>query len=250
MCGILGYVGEPSEGQWGQTHRLLEALFLNSEKRGKHATGFVARTAPFKAPLYRRIITDKAPLPASQFITNNSKWRSLRHHRCSMFVGHVRMATHGDPAEPMNNHPHQGENVWLVHNGVIYGHELTAHQHGLRLNSQCDSELILRMVESVKEPAQGLQRAMDRLRGSMAVALLDAKRHIVWLARNEGRPLWTLKLRGDRRWFFASEQEILLEAIEQVLGMTTKHRIEILLPLASGYVHGLSPYGMLMALEQ
>ena len=212
MCGIIGYVGEPSEGQWGQTHQLLEALFLLSEKRGRHATGFVARTAPFKAPLYRNIITDKAPLPVSQFIEHNGKWRSLKHRRCSMVIGHVRMATHGDPAEPMNNHPHQGDDLWLVHNGVIYGHELTAHQHGFRLQSRCDSELILRMVESTIQPAQGLQRAMERLKGSMALAILDAKRHIVWLARNDGRPLWVTKI--DRRWFFASERDGILERVE------------------------------------
>ncbi|QNN21763.1 hypothetical protein HED60_05580 [Planctomycetales bacterium ZRK34] len=248
MCGIIGYVGEPSEGQWEQTHQLLESLFLLSEKRGRHATGFVATTSPYKFPINMNIISDKQAHPASQFIKDSGPWRGLRHRRCSMVLGHVRYATHGSPAEDHNNHPHEGASgLWLVHNGVLIGHETTARQYRLLLQSDCDSEVILRLVETTKHPADGLRRALQIVHGSMAVAMLDVKRQLLWLARNDGRPLWVAKM--GRRWFIASEREILINATHQTSGNSYWDDIDILVPLASGHIHALSPLGRYVALE-
>ena len=249
MCGILGFTGQPSEGQWGETHRLLEALFLASEHRGQHATGFVARAEPYKARHPSRTVMDKRPVPASQFVGRSHAWRALRTRRCSTVVGHVRWATHGSPRDNRNNHPFVGRHgLYLVHNGVLLNHEGTCERKGLALTTECDSEAILRIVEAARHPYIGLDDALRHLRGSMAVAVYDAKHNTTYLARNDGRPLWLLRTRNDCRWFFASTREILLEAFTRVLGSHARDHIEYLFPLAAGHVHVLGIDGTLRGL--
>ena len=249
MCGILGYTGQPDEGQWEQTHQLLEALFLVSQQRGEDATGFVARTEPFKHPLAGNIVLDKQPLAAHDFLTRSAAWRGLRHRRCTTVVGHVRWATHGSPADNRHNHPLVGHSsLYVVHNGILTGHRETAQRHGLRLSTEVDSELILRFVESAKHPATGLDMALRKVDGSMTAVVYDGRRNALYLARDEGRPLWLLKLSNDRRWFFASTREILAEAFEAVLSENWMDKVEILTPLASGSVHVLTSSGRLVGL--
>jgi glucosamine 6-phosphate synthetase-like amidotransferase/phosphosugar isomerase protein len=249
MCGILGFSGYVREGQWSETYDLLNALLVASECRGKDATGFVARTEPLKNCLAANIVLDKAPMPASQFIDQNPSWRSLKHTRSSSCLLHVRWATHGSPADNRNNHPLVGHSsLYLVHNGVLTDHKGTAEKHGLKLQTDCDSELILRMVESAKHPAVGLDNALRRVKGSMAAVVYDGQRDCLYLARDAGRPLWLMRLAHDRRWWFASTREILLAAMEAVLGQGVMSKVETLFPLAAGSVHVLTNSGRLISL--
>ena len=141
----------------------------------------------------------------------------------------------------MNNHPFKGrEQLYLVHNGILADHEGYCRRRGLSLRTACDSEAILRMMESAETPALGLDETVNTMRGSMAVAVYDGKEDVTYLARNDGRPFWLLRLQNDRRWFYASTREILLDALERVMGSAASDRIEILIPLAAGQVHVLS----------
>ena len=72
-----------------------------------------------------------------------------------MVLGHVRWATHGNPKDNRNNHPHvcSGGRYFLVHNGVISNHLDITDRYGLRLRSDCDSEILLRLVENFRNPA-------------------------------------------------------------------------------------------------
>ena len=250
MCGILGYAGNVPEGKWGETYALLEALFLKSEKRGQDATGFVARTEPYKNPLASDIVLSKQPIPASRFISEDSSWRELRHRRCSMVLGHVRWATHGSPADNFNNHPLVGQDgLYLVHNGILAGHEASAERLGLELSTACDSETILRLAEEGEHPSMGLNNALHELSRSMAAILYDSKSDWLYFARDAERPLWLLRLKNRNCWWFASTREILLAAFESVLG-NISGKVELLMPLASSHVHALSPTGALIALSE
>ena len=135
-----------------------------------------------------------------------------------------------------------------MHNGVLSDHEFVCERRGLELRSDCDSEAILRLIEAARTPPLGLAEALRDLSGSMAVALYDARSDVTYLARNEGRPLWLMRLVHDRRWFFASTAEILLEALTDVFGKRAKGRIEVLMPLAAGHVHALTTHGKFHAL--
>ena len=247
MCGILGFVGNVAEGKWTETLEIIEALFLASESRGRHATGFAALTSPYKHPTDVHVVTDKQPMKASRFITESKAWRSLRHRRCSIVLGHVRYATHGDPRYSENNHPHVSDcgNTFLVHNGVLHDHEDIARKHGLRLRGECDSEILLRIVESHDGPEEGLQACLEECSGSMAIAVMDRIRQSIHLARNGGRSLWLCKLKGQR-WLFASTVEIIFAALRNVYGQSGSTNLEMLFPLAEHCPHVLTPQGLLI----
>lgn len=218
MCGIIGFVGEVAEGRWAETHAILERLFLESEHRGRDATGFAARITPRRNPQRATSSLAKRPIPAREFV-GSDEFRRLGRRRCTAFLGHVRAATHGHPADPRNNHPfasRDGE-LFLVHNGILSNHLDVADALNLRLESDCDSEVLLRIIETADDIPRGLALCHRELKGSMAIAVLEGSTGTVWLSRNEGRPLWLGRLRNDRRWFFASTDQILRDAIEDAM---------------------------------
>jgi glucosamine 6-phosphate synthetase-like amidotransferase/phosphosugar isomerase protein len=235
MCGIIGFSGYVREGEWGETHAILEALLVAAEKRGEHATGFVAVTDALKANGKTEVVTAKQPLPASEFIKRNGKWRHLRHRRCSTVIGHTRFATHGSPEHNENNHPHTGDGLYAVTNGVLSNHEEVAARYGLRLKTECDSEVILRLSELFPHPAVGLALAMDVCRGSFATVLYDQRRDTTFIAR-VGKPLVAGRI--GRRVFIASTTEILQEAFDKVFG-ERRPAWDLLMPFPSGHVFSL-----------
>lgn len=247
MCAIIGMCGNVSDGRWSETHRLLGALFVAAEHRGRDATGFVAGTVPAKRPQARQVVTAKRPIPPSQFVQCDPAWLALRHRRCSAVVGHCRLATHGSPVEPKNNHPHSGGGFHVAHNGILNDHKVVAERNGLKLRGQCDSEVLLRLVQHVGHPIHGLRDCLRQCQGTMAVALYDERRNVVLLARNSGRPLWVARLPGDGRTFFASTLEILLAAFRSALGPFAVADFGLLMPLAENVVHALLPDGHIIA---
>lgn len=245
MCSVIGMIGHVAEGQWTETHAILTQLLRVSECRGTDATGFAAITRPFKPGRACRVITDKAAVRASKFI-EASAWRSLRHQRCSALIGHTRFATRGDPRLRLNAHPFAGGPYHLVHNGVLTNDLDVADEYGLRIRSQTDSEVLVRLIEAAGDPQLGLDLCLRRVTGTMAIALLDAEREAVWLARRD-RPLWLCRFRRQRLWWFASTPEILFAAFESVLGRSFRHQVEYLAPIPESCPLMLLPDGYLVA---
>ena len=81
----------------------------------------------------------------------------------------------------------------------------------------------------------------------MAAAVLDSNRQIVWLARNESRPIWLLKLAGFHGTFFASTPAIIARALAKLYGRQSQTLMQMLIPLASQQVVGISSQGHLIA---
>lgn len=109
-------------------------------------------------------------------------------------VGHTRWATHGAPTM-VNAHPHVdcGGVVAVVHNGVIENFQelrRELEEGGHRFVSKTDTEVIPHLIEEElkkgAQPREALLRAVRRLRGSYAIAVLFASdpEHI-YCARNE-----------------------------------------------------------------
>ena len=249
MCGIIGFVGQVPEGCWGQTHSIIESLLRHAEHRGRDATGFVANAVPFDSPAKTSVVFDKQPQRATGFIKSNSTFRGLRHRRCVSFVGHVRAATHGSPANNSNNHPFVSDDrkLFLVHNGVLSNHEDVAGSLSLKLVTECDSEVLLRLVETAANVPSGLLDCLKLLKGSMAIVVYERATGFVWLAHNGGRPLWLARLHGDRRrMFFASTPEILIDGIGAVV---RKPGFDCLIPAPEGIPLVLTPDGRLIAVD-
>lgn len=177
------------------------------------------------------MITAKQPIEASRFVLR-TEFSRLLHRRCSSFLGHCRAATHGDPQDNRNNHPHVGQRYALVHNGIITNVEDLQDRYSLELQSQCDSEVILRLIETQADPLNGLSLALRAVRGSMAVALYDQQADSVWLASNGGRSLWLAHLPQLRIWVIASTDGIITSAVERTFGKSSLGQIDYLAPVA------------------
>lgn len=247
MCGIVGFVGRVPSDIWGQTYSLARELFLSAEHRGRDATGFIAFTDGAAKASASNLVIAKQPLAASEFIDDDPEFQRIEHRRCAAIIGHVRLATHGSASENRNNHPHVGRRYSLVHNGVVGNFRELVDRHSLRLRSHCDSEALLRIVEQSPHPAIGLDTCLREVRGSMAVALFDAKERLVWLARNAGRPIWLARLTNDPRVLFASTAEIIIASIRRSLGARAERRLALLLPVPTDVPAAVSLGGRIIA---
>jgi glucosamine 6-phosphate synthetase-like amidotransferase/phosphosugar isomerase protein len=196
------------------------------------------------------LVSAKAPIAAEEFV-QSPDWRQLRHKRLRSFVGHCRYATVGAPDKRMNAHPHAAadQSLHLVHNGHVRNWRSLAEDRGWSLRSECDSETILRTVEDANEVRAGLAEALRVCEGSIAALMLDARREgLLWVVRNNSSPLYLLRLRNDRRLFFASTRAIMLKAFSRVLREGWEQRIDLLIPVASGTVHAVVPEGGMIAM--
>ena len=243
MCGIIGMIGQTREDKWVQTHRILSHLLLAAEIRGRDATGFVAHSQSLERNGPRRTIIAKEAVPASKFVEANPIWRSLKNRRCSAVVAHVRLATHGDPSDPRNNHPFVSSGLALVHNGVISHYQDLVDRYCLKVDSECDSEVLLRIVERSKTVSIGLSLCLLERPG--AIVIYDEHRDVCWLAHDDSRPLWVGRMRNDRRIWFASTSGILIDGIQNAL--QTAVSWEMLMPLAANHIFRASASGSIAA---
>jgi len=178
MCGIIGIIGKAPV-----TPLLVDAL-KRLEYRGYDSAGVATlvnghidrRRAEGKlVNLEARLAAE--PLPGT------------------IGIGHTRWATHGKPSE-RNAHPIATDRVAVVHNGIIENFqelkdELTA--EGRRFESDTDTEVVAQLITSYLEkqmsPEQAMGKAMERLRGAFALAILFSGRHDILMGARRGSSL-------------------------------------------------------------
>ena len=244
MCAILTWAGRLKRGQWRPVHQLLTEMLVASACRGTDATGFAA--------LDRRhgFIIDKRACPSYVFAATSPAWAGLSYPSC--LIAHCRAATHGSPhtGDNRNNHPFQNDRLAVVVNGVAANYRSVAATRGFRLSTECDSEVILRLVETARTVPQGLRDCLGELAGGMAAAALDADHGCVWLMRNTDRPAWLLRLAGVDGWFVCSTREIAERAVTKAYGRTGLRMIAFLAPLAADTVVRINGDGTLLAASE
>ena len=96
-------------------------------------------------------------------------------------IGHTRWATHGEPSVT-NAHPHASddENVIAVHNGIIENYQELKEKltkSGYTFCSQTDTEVAVKLIDYYFKkyalgPVDSIARAMMRIRGSYALAVM------------------------------------------------------------------------------
>ncbi|WP_417415872.1 glutamine--fructose-6-phosphate transaminase (isomerizing) [Hoeflea sp.] len=110
-------------------------------------------------------------------------------------IGHTRWATHGAPTES-NAHPHFCQGVAVVHNGIIENFaplraELTA--RGATFYSQTDTEVVAQLLSAYRQeglaPREAMQKALSRLEGAYALAVLFEDQPDMILGARSGPPL-------------------------------------------------------------
>ncbi|MCP9233517.1 glutamine--fructose-6-phosphate transaminase (isomerizing) [Mesorhizobium sp. M0833] len=124
-------------------------------------------------------------------------------------IGHTRWATHGVPNES-NAHPHFSDGVAIVHNGIIENFaELRDElmRDGYSFASQTDTEVVAHLV--ARELARGLKpveaahKALKRLEGAFALAIMFKGDEDLIVGARNGPPLAVGH--GDGQMFLGSD---------------------------------------------
>jgi glucosamine--fructose-6-phosphate aminotransferase (isomerizing) len=127
MCGIFGFI--TTSGRGPELHRL-KRIAEETQSRGVHAFG-LAWIADEEIHVFKR------PGSASADPNDLNRCRGAK-----VVIGHCRYATHGDPRDNRNNHPHAAGSGYFVHNGVVVNHADLTWRHRLVQRTQCDSEVL------------------------------------------------------------------------------------------------------------
>jgi glutamine---fructose-6-phosphate transaminase (isomerizing) len=148
-------------------------------------------------------------------------------------VGHTRWATHGRPNE-VNAHPQVGNGgtVAVVHNGIIENFAELKEElegRGVAFESETDTEVIAHLLaEGMEEGGslrEALAKALRRLRGSFAVAAVDASEPEKIVAARHQSPL-VLGL-GEGENFLASAVQALLKQTRGFLLVENGEIVEV-----------------------
>ncbi len=125
-------------------------------------------------------------------------------------ISHTRWATHGVP-NTANAHPHtSGDQLALVHNGIIENHEelrRELQQAGRQFSSETDTEVMVHLIAALMDAGLDLfaavRSAVVRLRGAFAIAVVSAAEPGIIVGARKGSPL-VLGV-GDGEHFLASD---------------------------------------------
>ena len=135
-------------------------------------------------------------------------------------ISHTRWATHGIP-NTENAHPHaSGDQLALVHNGIIENHEELRQElqlAGCRFSSDTDTEvmvhLIARLMDTGLDLFAAVRKAVERLRGAFAIAVVSAAEPGVVVGARSGSPLVLGVGNGEN--FLASDVYPLLDETDR-----------------------------------
>ena len=140
MCGIVGAVAERDVSPI-----LIEGL-KRLEYRGYDSSGLaVIDQTSGELRRLRRLGKVNELVNANQEFATPGK----------IGIAHTRWATHGRPSES-NAHPHMsGNNLAIVHNGIIENYQILREQliaKGYEFNSETDTEVIAHTIHESKYP--------------------------------------------------------------------------------------------------
>lgn len=169
MCGIVGYNGNQ------QAAPILLKGLEKLEYRGYDSAGLSVRNGTSDT----EIVKAKGRLKVLAEKTDDGKAM-----KGTIGIGHTRWATHGEPSEK-NAHPHCSDdhNVIGVHNGIIENYQELKEKllrHGYTFYSQTDTEVAVKLIDYYEKkynqgPLYSLTHAMQRIRGSYALAVMFKK---------------------------------------------------------------------------
>ena len=135
-------------------------------------------------------------------------------------IAHTRWATHGAPSE-RNAHPHfSGEQLAVVHNGIIENHEALREQLkglGYVFSSDTDTETIVHLLDhklqQTGDLTAALKAAIPELHGAYGLAVISAAQPDRILAARSGSPLVIGLGLGEN--FLASDQLALRQVTDR-----------------------------------
>ncbi|MFB4391221.1 MULTISPECIES: glutamine--fructose-6-phosphate transaminase (isomerizing) [unclassified Pseudomonas] len=206
MCGIVGAVAERNI-----TSILIEGL-KRLEYRGYDSAGLAVCTQQGQLERRRRIgkVSELEAAVAADPLLGQ------------LGIAHTRWATHGAPTEH-NAHPHfSGNEVAVVHNGIIENHEeLREELKGLGyvFTSQTDTEVIVHLIHHLLKTqpnlVDALKAAVKRLQGAYGLSVISTGQPDRLVAARSGSPLVIGLGHGEN--FLASDQLALRQVTDRFM---------------------------------
>ncbi|MBN1675501.1 MAG: glutamine--fructose-6-phosphate transaminase (isomerizing) [Kiritimatiellae bacterium] len=206
MCGIVGYVGKRNA-----VPVLMDGL-RRLEYRGYDSAG-VALVRDGQIAL-RKTVGKLDGLQESLLAAPLSGTPG---------IGHTRWATHGAPSEA-NAHPHldRSGRIAVVHNGIIENYQALRAEleaKGCTFRSETDTEVVPHLIAAALEAGaadfgEAARRALGRLRGSYALAVLFLDEPDALYAARLGSPL--ILGHADGEQFIASDVPAILGRAAEV----------------------------------
>ncbi|MWV10840.1 glutamine--fructose-6-phosphate transaminase (isomerizing) [Pseudomonas sp. R-28-1W-6] len=206
MCGIVGAVAERNI-----TPILVEGL-KRLEYRGYDSAGVAVFTQSGQLQRCRRVgkVAELGQALAGEPLNGH------------LGIAHTRWATHGAPSE-RNAHPHfSGNDLAVVHNGIIENHEeLRARLQGLGyvFSSDTDTETIVHLLQHKLaehgDLTAALKAAIPELHGAYGLAVISAQQPDRILATRSGSPLVIGLGLGEN--FLASDQLALRQVTDRFM---------------------------------
>ncbi len=206
MCGIVGYIGE---------RRAIDVLLRGLKRleyRGYDSAGVAIVDGHLK--IYKK----------KGKVDDLSKELDIPNLLGRLGIGHTRWATHGIPND-VNAHPHvssSGEFA-LVHNGIIENYTALRDrliQRGYTFESETDTEVLVRLVEDVRETTglpleEALQQALRHVVGTYGIALVSGEDPDLLIAARKGSPL--ILGVGAGEYFLGSDAAPIIEYTRDVV---------------------------------
>jgi glucosamine--fructose-6-phosphate aminotransferase (isomerizing) len=206
MCGIVGAVAE----------RNITAILLEGLKRLEYRGYDSAGVALFSnaGVLERRRRSGKVS-ELEQALAGEPLLGRLG-------IAHTRWATHGAPCE-RNAHPHfSGDELAVVHNGIIENHEALRERLkglGYVFSSDTDTEVIVHLLhhklKDTPDLTVALKAAVKELHGAYGLAVISAKQPDRLVAARSGSPLVIGLGLGEN--FLASDQLALRQVTDRFM---------------------------------
>ena len=203
MCGIVGAIAE----------RNISAILLEGLKRLEYRGYDSAGVAIFTDAGLQRSRRSGKVAELEQALSSEPLLGRLG-------IAHTRWATHGAPCE-RNAHPHiSGDDLAVVHNGIIENHEALREQLqalGYVFTSDTDTETIVHLLhhklKSHADIADALKAAIPELHGAYGLAVISAAQPDRLLAARSGSPLVIGLGMGEN--FLASDQLALRQVTDR-----------------------------------
>lgn len=206
MCGIVGAIAERNI-----TAVLVEGL-KRLEYRGYDSAGVA-------------LIDDLGSLQRRRRVGKVSELESALSSEPlpgRLGIAHTRWATHGVPTEN-NAHPHfSGDQLAVVHNGIIENHgplRERLQELGYTFSSDTDTEVIVHLLDhtlkSQSDLVEALKAVVKQLQGAYGLAVISAANPDRLLAARSGSPLVIGLGLGEN--FLASDQLALRQVTDRFM---------------------------------
>lgn len=171
MCGIYAILTKQDKLDPRDLSAFWDMAIL-TQLRGTDSSGIFA-VSPRKSPHIVKCVGPSFNLFAER---NFNSWYEFAKEKAVAIVGHGRSATQGNIIKK-NAHPFQTEHITLVHNGTI--------SFGLdNKEGEVDSAALCAAIAS-----EGLEKTLNKIHGSYALVIHDAKENSIKIVRNTSRPL-------------------------------------------------------------